>query len=267
MTDYLKISEEAALAAGKKLVEMLGHVNVRLKAPADLVTEADVAAQKIVIETVLRAFPDHGILGEEQLEDSPERATSSIGYRWIIDPLDGTTNYVHGVPHFAVSIALEHDGELLVGTIYNPISGEKFSAERGKGATLNGRRITTSGLRQLSDSLGAIGLPPGVCEKDPDVKAFFNAVPLCQALRRTGSAALNLAFIAAGRFDAAWAFSTYPWDIAAGVLLIREAGGIVTGVDGSELDVNRGNFAAAATPELHKAVLAQVTQPALLIKD
>ena len=212
-------------------------------------------------ETVLREFPDHGILGEEQAKDSPERATEPTGYRWIIDPLDGTTNYVHGVPHFAVSIALEHDGQLLVGTIYNPISGEKFSAEHNQGATLNGQAITTSGVRQLSDSLGAIGLPPGVGESDPDVKAFFNAVPLCQSLRRTGSAALNLAYVAAGRFDAAWSFSTYPWDIAAGVLLIREAGGVVTSVDGSPLEVNRGTFAVAATPELHASVIAKVTRP------
>ena len=262
MSDYLKICETAATAAGKKLAEMLGHVKVRLKAPADLVTEADVAAQKIVVETVLQAFPDHGFLGEEQLEDLPEQVTQSTGYRWIIDPLDGTTNYVHGVPHFAVSIGLEHDGQLLVGTIYNPMTGEMFSAEHGKGATLNGQRITTSGVRELSGSLGAVGLPPGVQETDPDVKAFFNAVPLCQGLRRTGSAALNLAYIAAGRYDAGWSFSTHPWDIAAGILLISEAGGIVSGPDGSELDVNRGTFAVAATRELHEEVLEKISKPA-----
>lgn len=262
MSNYLNICKEAALAAGKKLIEMQGQVNVHLKARADLVTEADFAAQRIINKTILDAFPDHGILGEEQLDDSPERATCSTGYRWIIDPLDGTTNYVHGVPHFSVSIALEHDGELLVAAVYNPTSDEMFAAERGKGATLNGEPITTSGVETLDDTLGAIGFPPGVRGEAPDIKAFLNAAPLCQALRRTGSAALNLAYVAMGRFDAAWAFATYPWDIAAGTLLIREAGGIVTNPDGSELDVDRGRFAAAATAKLHEAVLAEITRPA-----
>ena len=263
MSNYLKICEEAALTAGKKLVEMLGHVSVQLKARADLVTEADFAAQQIITETILREFPDHGILGEEKIGDPAERATEPVGYRWIIDPLDGTTNYVHGVPHFSVSIALEKDGELQVATIHNPTSGETFSAERKKGATLNGHPIHTSGIQTLSEALGAIGLPPGVTEKDPDVKAFFNAVPLTQGLRRTGSAALNLAYVAAGRFDAAWSFATYPWDIAAGVLLIREAGGVASSIDGSTLEVNRGRFAVAATPELHAAVITQITTPAM----
>lgn len=263
MSDYLNLCEAAAQAAGKKLAEMLGRVNVRLKAPADLVTEADVAAQKIINDMVLHAFPDHGILGEEQLDDSPERKMETTGYRWIIDPLDGTTNYVHRVPHFAVSIALEKEGELLVGTIYNPMMDEMFSAERGKGATLNGEPIAISKVRQLADALGAVGLPPGVTEKDPDVRAFSHAVPLCQSLRRTGSAALNLAYIAAGRFDVGWSFSTHPWDIAAGVLLVREAGGVVTSPDGSTLNLNRGHFAAAASTELHEAVLSQITRPAM----
>lgn len=261
MSNYLQTAEAAALAAGEKLVEMLGRVHVRLKARADLVTEADFAAQKIITEMILREFPDHGILGEEKIDDT-DRATEAGGCRWIVDPLDGTTNYVHGVPHFSVSIAMECNGVLQVAVIHNPTTGEIFSAELGKGATLDGRPITTSGVEDLSDALCAIGLPPGVCETDPDVKAFFNAVPLTQAIRRTGSAALNLAYVAAGRFDAAWAFATYPWDIAAGVLLIREAGGVVSSTDGSTLDVNRGRFVVAATPVLHEAVIAQVTRPA-----
>jgi len=172
--------------------------------------------------------------------------------------LDGTTNYVHRVPFFSVSLALEQRGELLVGAIYNPISGEYFTAAVGHGAFLNGSRIRTSGVRTLSEALIAAGFPAAVSLNVPDLRFFNEIVLVSQSVRRTGSAALNLAYIAAGRFDAGWSFSTKVWDVAAGLLLIKEAGGVVASFEGSERRANSGAFVAAATPELHGEVLRLV---------
>ena len=254
MSSYIRVCEEAARAGGAVLLEKLGKVQVREKAPADLVTEADFASQKRVSQILLDSFPDHGVLGEENIPDFPEKNAGD--FRWIVDPLDGTTNFVHGVPHFCVSVALQHGRQILVGAVFNPIAKECFTATAGGGAFLNGRRIHVSRVSRLSESLCAVGFPPGQQGDSPDLQAFLHALPKCQALRRTGSAALNLCYVAAGRFDAAWSFATKIWDMAAGNLLVSEAGGIVTPPDDDAGEcLESGHFLACSTPELHKSLL------------
>jgi len=220
---------------------------VREKGPADLVTEADLASQEMVRQAILAAFPEHTVLGEE---DPPETGPRGE-YRWILDPLDGTTNYVHGYPFFAVSLALERNRELLVGAVYNPISQECFTAAAGQGAFLNGVRFTTSGITELSQAVASAGLPALVDRDSADLKVFIEASQVCQSIRRSGSAALNLAFVACGRMDVFWSFSTKVWDVAAGALLVREAGGTISSPDGSPYHLQDGRFLAAASPQLH----------------
>lgn len=267
MSEYIRVCEEAARAGGAILLEKLGKVQAREKAPADLVTEADLASQQRVTQIVLDAFPDHDVLGEEDVPDHRSDSTPSNSnqpdfpnkangnFRWIVDPLDGTTNFVHGVPHFCVSVALQHGQQILVGAVFNPISKECFTASAGRGAFLNGRPIHTSRVSRLSESLCAVGFPPGAQGDTPDLHAFLQALPACQALRRTGSAALNLCFVAAGRFDAAWSFATKIWDMAAGTLLVSEAGGVVTPPDNAGECLESGHFLACSNAELHKSLL------------
>jgi len=220
-----------------------------MKGPADLVTQADLASQEVIRRILLGAYPDHSLLGEE---DAPGRAPPKrTEYRWLVDPLDGTTNYVHGLPHYSVSLALERNGDLLVGAIYDPIREECFTAVRGEGALLNGRPVRTSGVTSLADALAVAGFPPKVERDSPDLLVFFEAAVRCQTVRRTGSSALNLAYLAAGRADAYWSYSTKVWDVAAGVLLVREAGGVVTALDGGGFTLEDPHFLAAATHPLH----------------
>jgi myo-inositol-1(or 4)-monophosphatase len=238
-------------------MERFGRVTARHKGPGDLVTEADFAAQEMVRRTLHDVFPSHVLIGEEDSVPS-HNSYSGNEFRWIVDPLDGTTNYVHRVPFFSVSLALEHAGKLLVGAVFNPMSDECFAASAGEGATLNGAPIRTSEVRALPDALIAAGFPAAVSPDSPDLKVFNQVVLKSQGIRRTGSAALNLAYIAAGRFDAGWSCSTKIWDTVAGTLLIREAGGIVTDLMGDNLPVPRGPFLVAATRDLHQQMLALI---------
>lgn len=249
-SEFTSICEKAVRAGGQVLLQRLGRVSVREKGQADLVTEADLASQELIRTMILDAFPQHAFLGEEELSASKPAATRS-DYRWILDPLDGTTNFVHQVPHFSVSLALERAGELLVAAVYHPGSEECFTAVRGQGACLNGRPIHTSRVTTLAGALVAVGFPTVVAADSPDLKAFVAVVQACQSVRRMGSAALNLAYVAAGRFDGCWSFSTKPWDAAAGTLLIREAGGVVTGPTGAPFSLDSGHFLAAANAQLH----------------
>ena len=199
MTTYIDVCEQAVRRGGAILMDRLGQAKVREKGPADLVTEADLASQEAVRQTVLGAFPEHGLLGEEdQLE---VKEGNCADYRWIVDPLDGTTNYVHCVPHFCVSLALERRGTLLVGAVYDPTLNECFTAVRGQGAWLNGDPIHVSEIAVLANALVAVGFPNVVARDAPDLLLFNKAVTECQAMRRTGSAALNLAYVAAVRFE------------------------------------------------------------------
>ena len=249
LQEYLDTCEKAVRAAGAAIRGWIGKTSVQHKGPADFVTEADFAAQEVVKTTVLGAFPHHSVLGEEdQLAgDTP----SKTEYRWIVDPLDGTTNYVHQVPHFSVSLALEHDGRILVGAVHDPSADECFTAVAGEGAWLNGRRIRTSGVTDLAKALCAIGFPAATRRDSPELLLFLEGLERIQAFRRTGSASLNLCYVACGRYDVAWSFSTKIWDIAAGTLLIREAGGLVTAPDGGDLILEQGRFLAAANERLH----------------
>jgi myo-inositol-1(or 4)-monophosphatase len=247
ITKYQTVCEQAVRAAGAMLVERMGRVKVREKGPADLVTEADLASQEMVRQTILQAFPDHTVLGEEGPPDAAPRGA----YRWILDPLDGTTNYVHNLPFFAVSLALERDHELLVGAIYNPVSQECFTAAAGQGAFLNGQRIATSDIGDLSQAVASAGLPALVQRNSPDLEVFIEASQVCQSIRRSGSASLNLAYVACGRMDVFWSFSTKVWDVAAGALLVREAGGTISSPDGTPYHLQDGRFLAAASPQLH----------------
>jgi myo-inositol-1(or 4)-monophosphatase len=255
MPGFMEICEKAVRLAGALLMDKLGKVTVREKGRSDLVTEADFAAQEIVRQTILEAFPSHFLVGEEDAAGTKQMPSGNGSpYRWIVDPLDGTTNYVHQVPHFAVSLALERDGELLVGAVFSPAEKECFTASAGEGAWLNGKRISTSGVTSLSGALCAVGFPAVVRPDSPDLLLFLKGLDHFQGFRRTGSAALNLCYVASGRYDAAWSYCTKVWDVAAGTLLIREAGGIVTSPDGGALDLDRGRFIAAGNPELYRHV-------------
>jgi myo-inositol-1(or 4)-monophosphatase len=250
MSHYLKVCEQAARAGGAVLLDWVDRFAVREKGPADLVTEADLASQQAVKEILLGTFPEHGFLGEEGGDPLAHRP-----YRWIVDPLDGTTNYVHQVPQYAVSVALEHEGELVVGTVFDPVSGECFTAEAGKGAFLNGKRLQVSNVENLAQALVVASFPAKVRRGAAEIDDFVEVLLEAQALRRTGSAALNLSYVAAGRFDAYWATETKIWDVAAGFLLIQEAGGVVTDLTGGPYVLDRPRFVAAATGPLHASLV------------
>jgi myo-inositol-1(or 4)-monophosphatase len=249
MKEFLATAEEAVREGGAVLAGMLGRAKVREKGPSDLVTEADFASQEVVRKIVLGAFSDHGFIGEED-HPSGGNITGNGEYRWILDPLDGTTNFVHGVPHFCVSLALERQGSVLVGAVYDPMAGECYLAEAGKGSRLNGAPIFTSTIIDLSQSLAAVGLPCVVGPESPDLRLFNEALKACQAVRRTGSAALNLCYVAAGRFDVAWNYSTKIWDVAAGALIIQEAGGTIESPYGGDFNVHEGQLFSAANDTL-----------------
>ena len=260
LDDYLRVCEEAVRTGGRIVQQWVGRFDVRQKGPADLVTQADLASQEAVRKMVLGAFPEHGLLGEEALpdEDAAERAE----YRWIVDPLDGTTNFVHGVPHYCVSLALERNGELLVGAVYDPTREECFTAAAGQGARLNGEPIHTSGVASMSEALAVVGFPYRVGRDSPDVLVFLEMMGRCHGIRRTGSTALNLCYLAAGRFDVYWSYSANIWDVAAGILIVREAGGQITSPTGGDFSIDQAHFLAAATPGLH-AQLREVAATAL----
>jgi len=250
MSDYTTICEKAVRSGGATVLDWIGRIEAREKGPADLVTEADFASQEVVRKIIADVFPDHSLLGEEEDQGAPFSETETE-YRWILDPLDGTTNFVHRVPHFSVSLALERHGELLVGAVYDPTRDECFSAAAGQGAYLNGQPIRTSQVFEMSEALAAVGFPAGKCRNSPDLAVFLEAVDVCQAIRRTGSSALNLCYVAAGRFDVYWGFSTKIWDVAAGTLIVREAGGTVTSPDGGPFVLDDASFLAAANQRLH----------------
>lgn len=245
---FCEVGEQAARAAGAVLLDWAPRISVREKGPSDLVTEADVAAQEEVRQILLSAFPKHGLLGEENAS-IPSRDN---GYRWIVDPLDGTTNYVHGIPFYCVSIALEQHGELAVGVVYDPVSGECFTARRCEGAYLNGRKLNVSQVQQLCQAVVASSFPPQVLPDAVELRQFVDLTQRTQSMRRMGSSALNLCYVAAGRYDAYWSQSTKLWDIAAGVLLVQEAGGMVTDPSGEVFRIEPPHFIAAASSSLHR---------------
>jgi myo-inositol-1(or 4)-monophosphatase len=232
----LNFAIDVARDAGGVLVQRLGSAKITNKGDIDLVTEADLASEDLIIERIRSYYPQHAILAEESGETMLVGGKRSE-WKWIIDPLDGTTNYAHGYPCFCVSLALEHNGTLEIGVIYDPVRDEMFAAERGNGATLNGRRIRVSEVEELKDAMLCTGFPYNVRERPDFTRDFANFTMAAQAVRRDGSAAIDLAYVACGRFDGFWEDGLSPWDIAAGMVLIEEARGKVTNFDNEPLSI------------------------------
>jgi myo-inositol-1(or 4)-monophosphatase len=253
MIDFM---ERTAREAGSLLRDRLhDRHDVQYKGEINIVTEADRLSEELITGRISKGFPQHGIMAEE----STEMKTDS-GFRWIIDPLDGTTNYAHGYPVFAVSIALEVDGTVMLGAVYNPMSEEYFMAARGKGSFLNGRRLHVSTTDSLKRSLLATGFPYDIRTDRNNNINYFKAMALsAQAIRRAGSAALDLAFVAVGRFDGFWELKLAPWDTAAGWLILEEAGGVVTDLAGGAYQVYSPNI-LATNGLIHDEMLRIITQ-------
>jgi myo-inositol-1(or 4)-monophosphatase len=254
---WLEICEAAARAGGQELTSWRGRFKTREKGVSDLVTDADVASQAAIQRIIAARFPNDAFLGEEQTSKSARPQEDEL--IWIVDPLDGTTNYVHGYPNYAVSVAIARGSDVLAGVIYDPVRDQCFSAAKGQGASCNGEPLHASRTSNISEALVAVSLPARVRRDSPDLLDFIEATQVCRAVRRSGSAALNLAHVAAGALDAFWAAHIHPWDVAAGVLLICEAGGMVTGRNGKAFDLWNPHFVAAATQSLHREILNTLT--------
>jgi len=249
MREFMQAAEEAARIGGQVLRHWASKFTVREKSRANLVTEADDASQQAIHDFLSRRYPQHGFLGEEGLE-----AGSQSAYRWVIDPLDGTTNYVHGFPYYAVSIGLEQEGELVAAAVYNPITEEMFLAAAGQGAWLNRQPLKCSTIERLPEAMLIGSLPVASDPNDIAIQRFVRMIGQAQTVQRTGSAALNLAYLAAGRIDGFWSTSLKPWDMAAGVLLVREAGGRITQLEGGPFRLMEPDLLASNGTALHEAL-------------
>ncbi len=259
MQAALHIAITAAREAGKTIsrnLERVDSLSIHAKKKNDFVSEIDHQAEREIISIIRRAYPDHSILAEESGHSHSRQDTSE--YQWIIDPLDGTTNYLHGFPHHCVSIALRHRQRLEAGVIFDPLRGELFCASRGNGATLNDRKIRVTTLSRLEDTLLGTGLP---FREGQDVDAYLATLRALilhtSGIRRAGSAALDLAYVAAGRLDGFWEFGLNIWDIAAGCLIIQEAGGLVGDPAGGHTHLETGNI-VAANPKLFRLMLDSI---------
>jgi myo-inositol-1(or 4)-monophosphatase len=252
MHPMLNIAIRAARAAGDAIVremDRVGDLSVDIKGKNDFVTEVDRQAEQIIIETIKSSYPDHAFLGEESGKSGDSE------FLWIIDPLDGTTNFLHGIPHFSVSIALEHKGRLDQAVIYDPVKQELFTASKGKGAQLNNKKIRVSPRKSLDGALLATGFPFGDNQSVEKFIASFRALyPKIAGLRRPGVASLDLAYVACGRYDGFWEYGLKPWDIAAGALIVQEAGGINCDMTGAENFMENGDI-ISCNPKLLKLIL------------
>jgi myo-inositol-1(or 4)-monophosphatase len=234
----LNFAIQTARDAGRLLAERFGRtLRVANKGELDLVTESDLASEKLIIDRIKTYHPRHAILAEESGASEAATSEPQSEWRWIIDPLDGTTNYAHGYPCYCVSVGLEHNGRMEVGVVYDPMRDELFTAERGAGASLNGRRMQVSSTSNLSAALLCTGFPYDVRERSEFARHFANFIMNAQGVRRDGAAALDLAYVACGRFDGFWEEGLKPWDVAAGSLLVEEAGGRVSKYDGQPLSI------------------------------
>ena len=255
----LTIALRAARKAGELIERALERVDVvafEEKGRNDFVTDIDKASEKEIIYHLRKAYPDHMILGEETGRSGNDSGTPS-DYEWIIDPLDGTTNFIHGIPHFAVSIACLYKGQIEHAVVLNPITREEFTASRGKGAALNGRRIRVTPRRGLNGALIGTGIPfNGFAYENitPYLAALQEIAGQTAGIRRPGAASLDLAYVAAGRFDGFWEMNLKSWDIAAGVLLVKEAGGLVSDFKGGNSFMDKGNI-VCASPKVFKPLL------------
>ncbi|MCL6706611.1 inositol monophosphatase [Pseudomonas sp. R2.Fl] len=256
----LNVMVQAALKAGKSLARDFGEVQnlqVSVKGPGDFVSQADFRAEKIVKEELLKARPTYGFLGEE----SEEIKGTDGSHRWIVDPLDGTTNFLHGIPQFAVSIALERNGEVVAGVVFNPATDELYTAEKGGGAFLNDRRLRVGARKVLSDCVIGCGVPHlGRGQHGKFLLELRHVMGEVSGVRRMGAAALDLAYVAAGRLDGFWETALSPWDMAAGLLLIREAGGFVSDMNGGNEIFSTGTV-IAGNEYIQKALVEVVNRP------
>ena len=250
----LQFAIETARDAGHLLLEKFGRITaVTKKGDINLVTEADLASEALIIERIKSHHPKHAILAEEAGDAVVVDGTNV--WKWIIDPLDGTTNYAHGYPCFAVTLALEHDGDVVVGVTFDPTRGELFAAEKGQGATLNGKSIGVSATERLSESLICTGFPYDFKRKDDFARHLTAFLLSSRGVRRDGSAAIDLAYVACGRFDGFWEEGLNPWDMAAGNLLIQEAGGWITDYSGEAFSIYRPPV-VASNGRIHNEMLA-----------
>ena len=248
----LNVMMKTARRAGRALLKDFGEVEnlqVSTKGPGDFVSRADRNAEFLIKEALMEARPTYGFLGEEGAEIEGEDPTR----RWIVDPLDGTTNYLHGMPHWAVSIALEHKGEIVIGVIYDPVKDELFYAEKGDGAWLNEKRLRVSGRTKMIESVFATGLPfAGRGDLPETLQDLARLLPTCAGVRRWGAASLDLAYVAAGRYDGFWERRLQTWDMAAGLIIVREAGGIVEPLRAGGDILAQGEVICAAEPIFEK---------------
>jgi myo-inositol-1(or 4)-monophosphatase len=250
LENFAEIAGGIAREAGAQINEFARrHIGFQLKGAHDLVTEADRTSEKLIVERLRSHFPAHSIVAEEG--GGSEGASE---YRWYVDPLDGTTNFAHSFPVYNVSIGLERAGELIAGVIYDPTRDELFHAERGGGAFLNGQRIHVSQTARVEDSLSATGFPSRKRHQNLNIHFYYQLAMLSHGVRRAGAAAIDLAYVACGRLDFFWEFSLNPWDVAAGILLIREAGGTCTDMKGAPVDI-RGAHILADNTLVHEEVL------------
>jgi len=257
----LNVMIKAAHRAARSLKRDLGEVEqlqVSLKGPRNFVCAADRRAETILREELAKARPDYGFLGEE----GGAQAGNDKTHRWIVDPLDGTTNFLHGIPHFAIAIALERNGAIVAGLVYNPANDEMFIAERGKGAFLNDKRIRVAARQRLAEAIVACGLPHygrgDLALARDEIAAAQRAFA---GLRRYGAATLDLAWVAAGRLDAYWERDLSPWDLAAGSILVREAGGFISDLDGGDAILTKGNV-VAGNDTMHRELLRLLQEAA-----
>jgi myo-inositol-1(or 4)-monophosphatase len=259
-SQWLSTAVEAVLHAGEMQMASFGQgIRIDKKGAIDLVTEVDVAVETWFRAFIHDRFPDHRILAEE-LQAGPQAGRADSPYCWIFDPIDGTTNYAHGLPIFCASLGLEIDGRIEVGAVFDPTRKELFTAERGKGAFLNGTRLQVSNATSLRDALLCTGFPYDVYLSAAEVVGLFSRfVEEGRAVRRLGSAALDLCYVAAGRLDGFWEGRLHPWDMAAGALLVEEAGGMISGYDGSTFHA-RLDDVVASNGVLHPAMLEVIAR-------
>lgn len=257
---FINIAVEAARSGGNiimRAMKRMDTVKITEKKPNDFVTEVDQRVEQAIIDVIKKAYPSHAILGEESGE-----LMGNSEYQWIIDPIDGTRNFIHGFPHFAISIALAHKGKIEHGVIYDPLRQELFTATRGKGAQLNERKIRVGARKRLEECLLGTGFAYRHTDKDNPVPLHvFNTIQTtCGDIRRAGAATLDLAYVACGRLDGFWEMGLQLWDIAAGILLVKEAGGIVSDFDGGETYLSTGNV-VAANPVIIRQFLKSTSYP------
>jgi myo-inositol-1(or 4)-monophosphatase len=252
--DFITPMQKLAREAGALLLSYFGKVAIEYKGDADLVTKADRSAEELIVARIRKQWPAHDLIGEEG-----SRTETGSDYRWYIDPLDGTTNFAHGFPVFCVSMGLEYKNELIAGVVYDPTRDEMFAAEKGSGSRLNAKTIHVSRTSRMAESLLGTGFPSHKRHKNPNIQFYHQITLRSHGVRRAGSAALDLCYVASGRFDGFWEFNLNSWDTAAGVLVVREAGGRITNFSGEPFAIDSREV-LATNGLLHAEMLKEFQQ-------